>query len=113
MLKTGIPMAENHPQKFPPLTYDNWRSLPVFSGRIATNDDVNSRKAVFSTSPDLHREIYNIELPFFAICTNSGNGEKIPIVAIQAELCQKAVLIGAVKLDGERYVCTLSELKII
>jgi hypothetical protein len=103
----------NPPTKFPPVTFENWQDLPVFSGRLATKNDVHSRQAVFFTTPDSLRKIYNTKLPLFAICTDSGTGENFPVVVIQAEVFENDVLVGVVKLDGERLVCVLSELKII
>ena len=95
-----------------PITFGNWKEIPVFSGQLATKDDVDNGKALFSTI-EAEGELCEMDLPFCAFYTEKETRKKFSIVAFQAETAHKEVIIGATKIDGETVVCVLSELEII
>lgn len=95
-----------------PITLNNWKNVPVFSGQLATKDDVNSNKAMFCTM-EAEGKLCEMDLPFCAIYTEKKSGKKLSVVGVQAEIAHQEVIISAIKIDGETIVCTLSELDIV
>jgi len=95
-----------------PVTSNNWKNIPTFSGRLATKDDVDKNVAMFCTV-EAGEKLYEMDLPFCAIYTEKKTGERFSIIAVQAEAAHAEVVIGSVKISGETIVCLLSELEIV
>ena len=86
-------------QSLPPLT-----SVDFISGRTASESDVNMGKAVFVLKDG---EIpignpINIKLPQYAIFIDNGN--KIPVIVIQAEKARGKRLLGSIDISGSAVV---------
>ncbi len=95
-----------------PITLGNWKDIPIFAGRLATKNDVESGKALFCTI-EANGKLCEMDLPFCAFYTEKKTGEKVPIIAFQAEIANNEVIIGATEVNGETIVCTLSDLEIV
>ena len=95
-----------------PITINTWKNMPVFSGRLATKDDVDKNRAMFC-SIEAGGKLYEMDLPFCAIYTEKKTRQKISVIAVQAEALHNEVAIGAVGMSGKDLVCILSELEIV
>jgi len=95
-----------------PLTLENWKDIPVFTGRLATLNDLEEKKAIFC-SIEAREKLCDLDLPFCAIFKGSRNMKKGPVVVVQAEFANNEVMIGAIRMNGKSLVCAFSELEIV
>lgn len=94
-----------------------WPTLPTtgfISGRPATQRDVADGNAGFSA--EVAGEVIGhplpITIPQYAIWTD-GNGRKVPVVIIQAELARNLEIFGLKLANGESVICTRAELVLL
>lgn len=88
---------------------ENWQSTPHISGRVATEDDVNSGIATFYI-PDGSFAL-DAQLPTCVIQIDEETNSRIPAVVIQAEQAGEQVYLGVKYLDGSCGVCSLDEVE--
>ncbi|MCK8044298.1 hypothetical protein MSG37_05340 [Shewanella sp. 1CM18E] len=90
---------------------EEWESLPYISGRVATEQDVESGIAVFYI-PD-ESVACDAVLPTCVIQIDEETNERIPAVAIQAEQAGELVYLGLRYLDGGNGMCELDEVELL
>lgn len=95
-------------------TPETWRSVPAFSGKVATEADFLSGGAIFYQRARLI-EAMHMPLPQPALLTTEGQVRAVLIV--QAERGQRAdgpvELFGAFGPDGARFVFTSAECRLV
>lgn len=100
-----------------PIELDRWESTPCISGRLATESDVVSNRAVFyqGSPEEFGAKPYDLKLPHCAIYIDSENGRRIPGVIVQAERGQSEsqVLIGFRPLTGGTVLADLTEFDLV
>jgi hypothetical protein len=97
-----------------PFSKNNWQQTPHVKGRVATDNDVKERKAVFVINPKkgIHKSI-DIQIPSLAYHINQETKEKTLVVVIQAEECDNQKVAGVRYTDGSEGACLLYELEFI
>ena len=75
-----------------------WKHVPVISGRVATEKDVQEGRAVFYIPSG--SEPYETGLPLFALQSEEGTNKKSPCVVIQIELTPEGTAVGVRYLEG-------------
>jgi hypothetical protein len=93
----------------------HWRGVPHISGRVASEEDVQSGRAVFYLgNPDeIGAQAYAIDLPQCAIITDEESGEQIPVIVIQSEQADDMIYVGYRYLGGGNGMCTLPEIELL
>lgn len=83
----------------------NIANTPVFSSRIATNEDVKSGKAIFSLDGQgkTHKAA-KIKLPFYVLMKDQG--EQLTAIIVQAEVLDNDTLFGYKNAKGIMGMCT-------
>ena len=85
---------------------EDWKEVPFISGRVAIEEDIKNEMAVFCIPSG--SEVYETELPLFAIQTNES-GERIPCIVIQIENSPEGVFVGVRYFEGGNGVGTPNE----
>jgi hypothetical protein len=94
-----------------------WPALPrsgFIAGRPATLQDVADGNAVFSTGKD-GKEVgipLPIQIPQYAYW-DDGQGHKVQVIVVQAELANGIEIIGLHKANGDHLVSTRPELTLL
>ncbi|MCX7743733.1 MAG: hypothetical protein N2167_04120 [Flavobacteriales bacterium] len=85
-------------------------NTPVFTGRVATQDDVKSGRALFSLDPKgkKHR-VAQIKLPFYV--TMVDGGKEVTAIIVQAEILNTDTIFGYKNGNGKTGMCTSAEFK--
>ena len=95
-------------------TFETWRSVPAFAGKVATEGDFLAGLAIFYQRAQ-RVEAMKITLPQPALLTTEGTVR--PMVIVQAESGQRAdgpvELFGAFAPDGARFVFTSAECRLV
>ncbi len=83
-------------------------NTPVFTGRVATKEDVNNGRALFSLDPKgkKHR-VAQINLPFYVIMKDGG--KEVTAIIVQAEILGNDTIFGYKNGNGKIGMCTSSE----
>ncbi|MFY7943705.1 MAG: hypothetical protein ACOVNZ_03950 [Crocinitomicaceae bacterium] len=87
-------MRNDNENKWPAFEINSWRSIPVISGKIATESDAKNGFAVFCIKNVAQHQPYEIDLPKLAYLTNEDDDLKELVVLIQAESTDKGIVIG-------------------
>jgi hypothetical protein len=97
-----------------PFNKNNWQQTPHVKGRIATDNDVKERKAVFVINPKkgIHKPI-DIQIPSLAYHIDQETKERTLVVVIQAEECNNQKVAGIRYRDGNEGACLLYELEFL
>jgi hypothetical protein len=92
-----------------------WREVGHIAGRIATETDVKLGNAVFfvEVRGEARAAPHPLQLPCCAILREPGRAEGKPVIAIQAEVGDRGVVVGYRGLAGGNGVCALEELEIL
>ncbi len=95
---------------------DDWSRLPVFTGRVATLEDVQARRAVFALGDTLDARPLVMELPQPLIWWEE-DGEQAAI-AVQAEVHvysdhETMEVLGLILPDGESAVALLEDVDLV
>ena len=90
---------------------EEWESIPSISGRVATEEDVESGIAVFYIP--VGSVACDAVLPTCVIHIDEETNERTPAVAIQAEQAGELVYLGIRYLDGGNGVCELDEVELL
>jgi hypothetical protein len=98
------------PDHWGPIELTKWQELPCISGRPATEADIAEGRAVFAVPTGSAAS--NIRLPFCAY-QKLETGERVLVIAIQAEEAKGQTVVGVRYLEGGNGVCTLSELELV
>ena len=97
-----------------PFEIENWRSIPAFEERAATQSDVDRCKAVFATGEGQSEIVLTAGLPALAILTKEdGSEEQVVIIQIEKELGGPITVVGYVLPSGGNGAGTLPEFKIV
>ena len=95
---------------------DDWQRLEAFSGRLATLDDVQARKAIFALSDTNNGRPIDMDLPQPVIWW-ADDGEQAA-VAVQAESHdsdegETMEVLGLILPDGEGVVALLDDVDLV
>ena len=95
----------------------DWPPLPTsgfISGRIAKEADLQAGNAVFVAKFGGHvsGKPSNIRVPQYAILSE-GDGSKLPVVVVQAEINEKGSFFGLRDLRGGNHVATATEVRLL
>jgi hypothetical protein len=87
-------------------------NTPVFSGKVATAEDVKSGKALFSLDPKgkKHRAA-QIKLPFYVIMNDQG--KQVTAIIVQAEILNTDTIFGYKNGNGKTGMCTSAEFTLL
>lgn len=96
-----------------PIKISSWKKIPVVSGRVANEKDLQDGVAVFYLNNDKNHDYYEIELPKLAYLYSEESDSTNLIVLIQAESSSNGVIIGYKDFNGEIGACFLEELKFL
>ena len=99
-------------QNWSPINQTEWSKVPFVQGRVATEADVQSERAVFYVDGEGHSAI-NMDLPRLAIQTNFETCEKIQCVIIQAENVDNQKLVGVRYFAGGNGICSIEEVEFV
>lgn len=92
----------------------SWKTIPVISGRIATEKETKNKTAVFCLQhSDPEHKAFKMDLPKLAYLTNQENGERELIVVIQAETTNLGTVIGYRNPKGGNGACLFCELEFL
>jgi len=81
--------------KWPAFEINLWKTIPVISGKIATESDAKNGFAVFCLKNVVaEHKAAEIGLPKLAYLTNEEDDSKELVVIIQAESTEKGIVIG-------------------
>ena len=80
------------------INLETWKQVPVISGRVATENDVEEGRAVFYVPSG--SEPYETDLPLFALQAEEGANKKIPCVVIQIEITPEGTTVGVRYVEG-------------
>lgn len=83
-------------------------NTPVFTGRVATQEDVKNGKALFSLDPKgkKHRAA-QIKLPFYV--TMKDGGKEVTAIIVQAEILGSDTIFGYKNGNGKTGMCSSAE----
>lgn len=86
-------------------------NTPVFTGRVATPEDVKAGKALFSIESNgkKHRAA-QIKLPFYVIMYDEG--KEVTAIIVQAEIVNDDTIFGYKNGNGKTGMCTSAEFKL-
>ncbi len=95
---------------------DDWSRLPAFTGRVATLDDVQSRRAIFALDDTQNGRPIDMDLPQPVIWW-ADDGEQAAI-AVQAEAHdgddgETMEVLGLILPDGEGAVALLEDVDLV
>ncbi len=95
---------------------DDWSRLKPFSGRVATLDDVQARRAVFALGDSEDPQVIDMDLPQPVIWWDD-DGEQ-GAVAVQAEVHAGAFgepmeVLGLILPDGDAVVALLDDVDLV
>jgi hypothetical protein len=95
---------------------DDWARLPVFTGAVATLDDVQARRAVFALADTIDPRPLDMDLPQPVIWW-SDEGEQAA-VAVQAEAHlgedgDRMEVLGVILPDGDSAVVLLDDVDLV
>lgn len=107
-------MKNNTENNWPEFDIRLWKKIPTISGRIATEDEAKSGKAVFclQNTGEEHKS-FEIDLPKMAYLIDEETNEKELIVAIQAEESIHGIVIGYRNPNGGNGACLINELSFL
>lgn len=95
---------------------DDWSRLKAFTGRVATLDDVQARRAVFALGDSENPHVIDMDLPQPVIWWDD-DGEQ-GAVAVQAEVHAGAFgepmeVLGLILPDGDAVVALLDDVDLV
>lgn len=95
---------------------DDWSRLPAFTGRVATLDDVQARRAIFALDDTQNGRSIDMDLPQPVIWW-ADDGEQAAI-AVQAEAHdgddgETMEVLGLILPDGEGAVALLEDVDLV
>ena len=104
----------SEPTLWGPVELKQWCETPCISGRLATEDDVKSGRAVFyvGNASEIGAHSADIDLPRCAIVTDD-DGTKIPVVVIQSEKAEDKHYIGYRPIHGGNGICLIHEVELL
>lgn len=83
-------------------------NTPVFTGRVATSEDVKTGKAIFSIdSKGKKHRAAPIKLPFYV--TMNDQGKQVTAIIVQAEILNTDTIFGYKNGNGKTGMCTSAE----
>jgi hypothetical protein len=86
-------------------------NTPVFTGRVATAEDVKSGKALFSLDPKgKNHRAAQIKLPFYVIMKDQG--KEVTAIIVQAEILDKDTIFGYKNGNGKTGMCSSAEFRL-
>jgi hypothetical protein len=95
-------------------TPETWRTVPTFSGKVATESDFLAGAAIFYQRA-IRVETMSIPLPQPALLTTEGQVR--PVLIVQAERAHGAdgpvELFGALGPDGAHFIFTPAECRLV
>ena len=107
-------MKNETENKWPSFEIKSWKSIPVITGKVASQTDAENSLAVFCLkNAGVEHKAFEIELPKLAYLTNEDNDCKELIVVIQAESTEKGIVIGYRNPNGGNGACYLYELEFL
>ncbi|AWA31012.1 hypothetical protein HYN48_13485 [Flavobacterium magnum] len=108
-------MTKQTNDNWPAFDPKTWKTIPAFTGKIATESDAKTSKAVFCLKnlDETQHKAYKIELPKLAYLIDSENGDKELIVLIQAEETNRGIVVGYRNPKGGNGACFYYELQLL
>ena len=104
-------MSAQTNNEWPEFDLKLWKTIPVISGRIATEEEAKKGIAVFCLqNTDSEHKAVEMNLPQLAYLTDSETGNKELIVAIQAEATTQGIVVGYRNPKGGNGACLFYEL---
>ena len=95
-----------------PIDISEWRDIPVITGKVATQQDVNNGLAVFFIPAGLEYKsssLHPLNLPFPAIVIESNQA----VFAVQCQDLDGDVFVGYRKISGGNGMCLLNQLEVL
>lgn len=87
-------------------------NTPVFTGRVATPEDVKTGKAMFSVeSKGKKHRAAQIKLPFYAFMYDEG--KEVTAIIVQAEIVNNDTIFGYKNGNGKTGMCTSAEFRLL
>lgn len=99
-------LANAEPVKWPDLT-----TVPFVNGRVATEADMKSGRAVFYQKGPMVRAM-KLTVPQYA-WLKGETGKRTAVVLVQAETNKNGDVLGLRDVDGHDYVATLGEVTLL
>ena len=99
-----------------PIDPKRWDRVDCLAGRIATERDISEGRAIFCSpigAGSIPSTAHPMSLPAPAIFRDSGSGDLVAVVVIQAERAPWGVIIGYRPLAGGSGICSLEEVELI
>ena len=97
-----------------PFNKNNWQQTPHIKGKVANENDVKERRAIFTIDPKKGvLTPLNIKIPSLAYHIDQETKERILVVVIQAEQCGDKKVAGIRYSDGSEGACLLYELEFL
>jgi hypothetical protein len=107
-------MKNETENKWPSFEIKSWKSIPVVTGKVASQTDAENSLAVFCLkNAGVEHKAFEIELPKLAYLTNEDNDFKELIVIIQAESTENGIVIGYRNPNGGNGAGLLYEFEIL
>jgi len=93
--------------------FDDWKTWPVVTGRVAAEPDLASGAAVFHQQGRGVAYASERELPALAIARIEGRSEEKVVVVQMEKTPTGEILCGARNIEGRDLVCMLDELTFV